>query len=255
MGATFRDSILKIAVAWLKDGNNGKLLYTCGVAIDAVGAWAQQGVRARWPSEAPSDALGHIGNDRNIERGPSQSDAGYGEQLRQAFDTWRLAGNGATILKQLRAYFAPGGGPPMRAVSDRNIWHEIDSGTGAVTRTKVTPDNWVWDAFHGVANRWRRGWVIVDVSSMFTIDRWGDPGDWGDGGVWGSDAPYDTLVSWRNIIKKWKPAHIYVPTVILSFDPTLFRRTNLVGANVNGTGEDSSWRAGLDANFLGDVRT
>lgn len=254
MGATLRDSILKIAVKWLQGGNNGKLLYTIGLANDAVIAWAQNGVRARWPSTAPSDALGHIGNDRVIERGPSQVDDGYRAQLRQACDTWRLAGAAATILRQLRAYFAPGNGPPMRVVSDRNVWHEIDQTSGVVTRTKVSPANWIWDSFHGT--RWRRGWVIIDARSFITIDLWGDPGDWGDGGVWGSDATFEELVALRlAIIMKWKPAHIYVPTVILTFDPTLFLVTNTDAQNVHGQGESSAWRAPLLANFLGDVLT
>lgn len=247
MAVNFVDLIRKIAPSWLQGPIADALLTAPGTMLNAWANWATNGVRARFPSEAPSDALGYIGNDRNLERGPAQTDDGYREQLRKAFDTWRRAGNPTTILRQLAAYFAGTATPPLRTVTDAAVWHEYSYVTDDATKT-IVGDNWTWDAFTGT--RWWRGWVIIDSSAApWTIDRWGDPGDWGDGGTWGSSATYDETISILRVVNKWKPAHVHNVNVIVTFDASLFERTDASPPNPNGNGEDSAWRASVDAAF------
>lgn len=236
---------------WQQGPVGGGILYAIRAVLDALSDRVREGVRLRFPGYGSPTALGYIGNDRNIERGPSQTDDGYTVQLQKAFDTWRNAGGARTILSQLRYYFAPDIGPPMRLVSNSAVWHEINTSTGVTTKY-VVGTNWDWD---GDATKWWRGFVILDGTGLWTLDRWGDPGDWGDGGVWGSNMSYGEAVSLLNIVKKWKPANVYVPAFIVTFDPTLFERTDASPPNPNGNGEDSSWRATLDAVFMGPIGT
>lgn len=232
--ADFSTSLRAIAVAWLKGPTADALLTSPTTVLNALAGWAVQGVRAKFPDLAPPDALGYIGNDRNLERGPAQTDAGYAVQLRRAFDTWRVAGNASTVLRQLAAYFAGAATPPLRVVSDSAIWHEYDWPTNGVTKTKVGT-NWQWDGLTGT--RWWRGWVIINsTSGPWTRHLWGSGGDrWGSSGrTWGSSATRSEVESIIRIVKKWKPAHVHAIYVIVTFDNTLFRRTDNSPPNPNG---------------------
>ncbi len=242
--ATLRDMCIALAPSWLQTGVGGALLRSVGTVLDGLVARTNEGVKLRMPGIASPTALGYIGNDRNIERGPSQPDTPYALQLSKAFDTWRNAGGARTILGQLRYYFAPDDGPPMRAVSNSAVWHEIDPVTGIVTKT-VDGTNWNWDDL----TRWWRGWIIIDGTDRWLIDHWDDGGTWGDGGVWGSNMTEADARSFKRIIKKWKPANVYAKPII-TFDPDLFEVTDVLADNVDGTGEDPFWRVTLQANFF-----
>jgi hypothetical protein len=246
--ASFRDSIRAIAVEWLLDEVNEKILFACGLMIDGIAEWCYLARNARYPDICPPDALSHLGNDRQIERGPNQTVDGYRVQIRRAFDTWANAGGGRTILGQLAAYFVGAATPPMRLVSDAAVWHEYDWTTGLVTKT-VVGDNWEWDANTGV--RWWRGWAIIDSSDgpWENDGLWGDPGTWGDGGTWGSTATSEEVAAIRRVVNKWKPGNVYNVDVIVVFDSGILRRTDTSPPNPSGNGADPVWRMALDAAF------
>jgi hypothetical protein len=245
---TLRDMIIAIVPPWLQDDTGNALLRSIGMVLDALGARTVEGVKLRFPEVASPTALGYIGNDRLLERGPNQSHVGYAAQLVRAIETWQNAGGGRTILSQLRAYYAPDNGPTMRLVidgtttRDYNIWHEIAPVTGYVTRTEVNPADWKW----GLDRRWY-GWAIVDVTGRWSIDHWGDPGDWGDGGVWGSNITQEEAQGLNSILKKWMPAPEQ-GQIILTFSPSTFTRTSL--DHPNGTGYTTAWQAAQAANFF-----
>ena len=248
----FRDSILEISPPFLAEegGTAEAIQVTIGEGLDAIGDWMREGVYASMPGIGTNDGLQYVGRDMLIDRGPNETDDHYIERLRGAVDSHRIRGNAGELLRQLHAWFSPSTVNPIRAVSDRALWHELDPTTEVVTRTLVGT-NWTWDAYTGV-RRWR-GWVIIDSSAgPWTIDLWGDPGDWGDGGTWGSDMTTSEWSQIRGIIDRWRPGHISA-RVIVSFDAGLFLRTDTSPPNPNGDGEDSSYRAPLDAMFSGAI--
>lgn len=72
-----------------------------GEAIDDVASDARAAVKARFPEEAPADALGKIGADRSLEAAAGETDASYAARLKGAWDAWPLAGKALGILNQL----------------------------------------------------------------------------------------------------------------------------------------------------------
>lgn len=247
---TLRDMAIDIAPPWLQDEVGGTILRAIGTVCDALCERTAQGVKMRYPGAGTPTALGYVGNDRLIERGPLQTDDGYVAQLDRAISTWQNAGGGRTILAQLRAYYAPSSGPPMRLVSDgttarnRNVWHEIDPSTGHVAKTTISPATWRW----GLERRWY-AWAIVDMTGRWILDRWGDPGTWGDGGVWGSNMTPEEATRLNAILLKWKPEGKR-GQLILTFNPSTFSRLDSLGDHPSGNGYDYAWQAAQLANFL-----
>lgn len=247
----FRHSILEISPPFLLGENGTAIQYAEGVALDGLGDWMIQGVQASMPGFGTEDALYLCGRDMQIDRGPNETDAHYINRLQSAIASHRIRGNGGELLRQLLAWFSPSVSTPIRLVSNRAVWHEIDLSTEVVTKTNVGT-NWIWDAF--ASTRWWRGWVIIDSSAgPWTADFWDDGETWDDGGVWDSTATPEEFGALRNIIDKWKPARMVCKNIIVTFDATLFRRINASPPNPNSNGEDSAWRAPLAASFVGGV--
>lgn len=245
----FRDSILAISPPFLLGPIGTALQYAPGVVLDGISDWMIEGVQASMPGVGTNDALYLIGRDMQIDRGPNETDDHYIVRLQGAIDSHRVKGCGPELLRQLLAWFSPSTVTPIRLVSNRAVWHEIDTTTEVVTKTNVGT-NWDWDAF--TATRWRRGWVIIDSSTgPWTQDFWDDTDDslWGDGGSWGSDVSTTDVAAIQRIVDNWKPAHIVCKNIIVTFDASLFERTDAAPPNPNGNGEDSDWRASLDASF------
>lgn len=251
-GTTFRDSIREISPPWLTGDVGGGLSYACGLELDALAQWAIEGVKARMPGVGTPDALYLIGRDRQIERGPGETDAAYVSRLSAAFDTWATAGAGPTLLREIRVWFAPSTSTPVRLVSNAGVWHTINLTTNAVTKTVSSPSNWNWDAF--TSTRWWRGWVIIDSSTApWTRDLYDLAGLWGDGGTWGSDADVAEVAHLKRIAGKWKPANMTVMNVIVTFSATLFEHTDTSPPNPSGGYGSAAGRLGVDAIFWGAV--
>jgi hypothetical protein len=246
-----REQIAEISPPWLREEVGGTILRAVGTVLDALGERTAQAAKLGFPQVGPPSSLGYIGNDREIERPPGQSEAGYALQLREAFDTWRSAGAAWRMLTQMRLFFTPANGPGMRAVAEGRggiaIWHNINPVTGVVTRYEQT-DNWNWKDLPD-EHPLRQGWVVVDCVGYWTPDHWGDAGDWGDGGVWGSDMTEAEVQAFNGIMAKWKPQGTWAQ-IILIFDSSLFELTDPLAANVDGDGDSDLWRAAKAANFL-----
>lgn len=215
---SFRDAIQRFTVPWLLERVGRRVLFATSILFDALQDRVRQGIRARMPGEGTPTALPYLGSDRSIERGPTESSESYAARLRLALPTWQRAGTAPAMLEQLRAYFLPTP-PPLRAVSNSATWHEIDPVTAVVTKTKVSPSNWVWDAFAAVP-RWWRGWVVIDSSAgPWTTWQAGTGKKCGDPTLTcGSTATPQEVSAIRKLVTKWKPANVHALNIILTFD-------------------------------------
>lgn len=239
---SFRVTILELAPRWLASGNAGKFLLSLGSMFDEMMLQLKEGEKASFPDYAPTDALGLIGNDLTITQGPLESNENYRPRLRKAVDSHRIQGSAFELLRQLAGHFSGQGDPPLRLVTNKATWHEYDWDTGEVTKTKVG-DNWNWDG--NTAAFWR-GWVIIDSSAgpfgpglVF-----GDPegGEFDDGAVFGIDATEQQVQSLQKLVQTWKPEHVYGVRIIVTFDSTLFQRTNDSPPNPAGEyGDSEAW--------------
>ena len=250
---TFRDSIIAISPPWLSGLVGGALQFTNAIGLDAVAQWTIEGVKASMPGIGTPDALPYIGRDRNIDRGPTETDAAYAARLSAAFDTWATAGTATTLLQQFNAYFSPNTATPLYLVANNSTWHSINTATNAVTKTP-NAGNWTWDA--NAATAWARGWVIIDsTNGPWTPDYWSstDSSVWGDGGTWGSSAPLTAVSQLNSLLDKWRPANVSPAQIIVMFSSTLFIPSNAPGTGPGGMGNLAVWQAMQNAMFWSPI--
>lgn len=244
----FRDSILAISPPFLTEegGVAEAVQYAEGTAMDALGQWAIEGVKASMPGVGTPTALYLSGRDMQIDRGPNETDDHYAARLQGAVDSHRVKGSGPELLRQLHSWFSPSTATPLRIVSNSAVWHSIDTTTEDVTKT-VVGTNWTWDAL--TPTNWWRGWVIIDSSAgPWAPKVWGSSGNYGTG-TWGSSATPTEVASIRRIVDTWKPAHITCVNIIVTFAATLFEASDASPPNPSGTSDTPSWRLGYNAAF------
>lgn len=241
--ADFRGMLIDLAPPWLQGPYGSRLMYSIGLVLDAMGDLIIDGVAARLPGIGTVDALDEIGSDREIIRGPAESDDSYAARLTRAFDDWAHAGSPNSRMSQLQAYLTPVL-PLMRNVFVDNdtpqtaVWHELPAGDpdGDVTVTKVSPTNWDWD---GNAAEYWRFYPIIDATDVWVTDgTWADSGTWDDGGTWDSTATPEEVATIRLIVNQWRAAQAHCQWIIVAFDPADFSPSNLMppsGSSPNGT--------------------
>lgn len=105
MRSTFVDWWRGLPIPFLVAGPNGQAealgwpQYIDDTIVDADDAR-----KVAYPDEAPSDALAHLGNDRNLIRGQAESEVSYRIRLRDAWAQWSRAGTPLAVLEQLEFY-------------------------------------------------------------------------------------------------------------------------------------------------------
>lgn len=98
---------------WLQGSNGGAIIAEYGGAKDDVLDRARLGVLARFPgkitretdapdTESPSDALDHTGADRQLPRGPAETDPTYATRLLAGWDDLALLGGPYGLLNALK---------------------------------------------------------------------------------------------------------------------------------------------------------
>lgn len=213
-----------------------KRVFTIATAIDGLLEAAAQGRYASMPGRGTPSALGMIGRDRMLIRGPLETDEGYAARLRGWLDQWRIAGSALSLMLAIRAYLAPNA--PLLRVYLRSgfCWTLELDGTLSWVREAMVP--WDWDS---ISNPERDTgyqtdiWVIIYPPHYPTAGLWGDPDSdvWGgesttgDGvGAFGFDIPAQTLSILREVVMQFKGPHCYVRSVIFSGSTTLFDPIN-----------------------------
>jgi len=137
---------------------------------DELLADAKVAVKARFPSEAPEDALPLLGADRVIPGLPGETVAAWRARIAAAWDTWQWAGTRTGL--ELAA-----------------------TQLGWTTFTLRSSRDWLPDLPpDGNAALWARWWLILpEATHGFALDVWDDPGTWDDGGTWDTDATLEDV--------------------------------------------------------------
>lgn len=242
---SFRTTIEAISPSWLLGENGKAFMGVFGQMLDNLMLQLKDGIKARFPEYAPDDALGYIGHDRTIERGPLETAVGYKARLRQAVPSNKKRGSPGMLLTQLAGFFSGTGQPSLRLVSyspaaGGALWFEYDWTTGLSTRTVVNPQNWNWDYDF---TKWHRGWVVIDGSALgWTSWSLGEGITMGDGHTFGSSAPQEVVAGIRSVVQKWKPANVYAVKIIVTFTSGILRRTDAAPPNPDGDWDVSANR-------------
>lgn len=86
---------------WLQGPNAQAWQGAWGLLLDDQIDRIKQSVKARFPDYAPSDALPAIGDERQLDRGPFESDTSYIGRLKKAWDVWPFAGTPTGLMVAL----------------------------------------------------------------------------------------------------------------------------------------------------------
>jgi hypothetical protein len=189
------------------------LMETVGDALDLALNAAKWAVKVRFPSTAPEDALGYVGDGRNFDRYRVETDTeAFRTALMDSRRQWETAGTKGDNDTGLINKF--------RRLGYLNVqiygWREAQAFVPGITNTTQTASyaNW-WSAF-----------FVAIHPNPFTKRKWGDPGlKWGmrvpspvgnpdDVITWGSSANSSDVKELRRVLRKWKPAHEICPYVI-----------------------------------------
>lgn len=233
---SFRDLIPFLGPKWLTRDKtvdpatglevetSSRVLYVLGIMFDGFGDRLRHGIRARFPGLAPEDALGYIGRDRRITRGPDEAAASYEVRLRAFLDGHRRRGSAWAMAEQLRGYCSPHE-VRVRIVNEHGTFWTVDR-DGAVSVDRGTA--WDWDGT-GLAAGWGRFWVIIYPTTGTPTEPWQIEGTWGDstttygdGGTVGTTATRGDVQAVRRIVQEWKPAGSRCVHVIIAFDDASF---------------------------------
>lgn len=235
---SFREGAAAISPPqFLGRGLGERLVYLLTLPMDGVMQWAWEGIKARFPEEAPPDALGPIGRDRRIVRGRDESDESYIARLLIWLDSWRAAGNAWSVLDQVAGYFAPTP-PRLRIVTNSGMWFTRES-DGARSWLIASPNNFDWD---GDTASWSRFWLVIYADPLTDGGEWGDNvREWGDGGTIGTSATPGDVAIIRQIVQTWKGAHSRCEWIIVALDPESFDPEAAAGAPGMPDGTWGTW--------------
>lgn len=209
---------------WLRRTVGAKLVRGIGDEIDAVVDRSVEAAKARFPNAARLDALGAIGVERRIRRGPNETAATYAKRLRRWFDDHRTRGGPYALLAQLFAYFAGFLDVRIDVVywTGNRFW--VAPLTGVVTHDSIT-----WSTPPNGTSDWSQIWIVFHLGDLvpsplvtqagdIVITQSGDtlvmltaPGDL-SGGL--SEAEREVF---RIVVREWIAAHVSTATIVLLY--------------------------------------
>ena len=223
MASTFFATRLPtILPPWLRRTYGGKLLAGFADVLDDQVDRVSDGVKLRFPGVGDASALGYLGRDRRIRRGPAELDANYVARLRKWWDAHRTRGGPHALLQQLRDFWLSEFSVRIDVVYrayNRRFWI---STAGVVTDDFIT-------GWSGDGGPWARTFHVffhlgdmVDASNRLVTDE-------GDALVTGTGAYLVApMVSANQITalaaemfklvpREWSAAHIQYVTVVLLY--------------------------------------
>ncbi len=116
---TYAGYLATAGPSWLQRPNGVAYLGGIGATLDQCVDWYKAGVKASFPGLAGTNgddlALGYLGTEIGMPRGPGETSAHYGERLRKAWEIWPWAGTALGVLLALetQGYTSANGAPVL----------------------------------------------------------------------------------------------------------------------------------------------
>jgi hypothetical protein len=191
----FRYAILRAVPGWLRGTVGGGLLQAIGMQLDDLVDRAADSVELRFPDADRPEALGPLGRDRRIKRGPLEEADTYAGRLRGWWQAHRNRGGPYALLEQQYAH--------LRSFYDDGIFLQTDlvyhSGTRRILHPDgtITRDSIEWGA--DGTGLWSQAWLFHHAAAEPTVTP-------------------DTEEILKHIPREWSPAHLLPMHVVLLWD-------------------------------------
>ena len=190
----YRDFIPReLAPGWLQTPKNKAWLRASGDLKDSLAERCKSAVKVRFARLAPRDGLDQLGGERQIERGPSESNALFAARVVDAWSIWRWAGTAQAVLLSLRDV----GYPNALAEIVNGNQYGLDA-TGALDIQSLPSGSWSCDA---TPDFWSK-FVVLFPHNPWGKQRVGGRLDWVRPT---SDDPRIEQI--RRLVRRWKSAH------------------------------------------------
>lgn len=217
-----RAALLARLPPWLRRTRGAAIAGAIGDAIDLEIDRTVAGVRLAFPSDdADPDALGYVGRQRRIRRGPGETAIVYAGRLRGWWDAHRRRGGPYALLEQCYAFFRAFLDPiEIDLVAASGLRHRLDD-AGAIVRDQIT-----WDA--DGSGQWAHVWLFFHLPGepLAFVDLVASSGAWletSGGDVLAGVVPLDgsgavseeAAELYLAIPREWSAAHLTGITVVL----------------------------------------
>jgi hypothetical protein len=181
----YRDFIARVlAPGWLQTPKNAAWLRASGDLKDSLVDRCKAAVKARFAKLAPRDGLDQLGAERQIERGPADTNASFAARVADAWNLWVWAGTAKGVLLAVR----DAGYPNALVEIVNGNQYSLDA-NGEVTVQKLPPGSWAVDA---LPTFWSKFIVLIPTSP------------WGGRTLMPTDP---RIVQLQRLIRRWKSAH------------------------------------------------
>lgn len=169
-----------LAAPWMSGPNADRYVSVLELMRDCLLEKAVEAVTIHLPGQGDLSQLPYLAHDRQLSQGPAETNAAFVIRLREAFQTWQLAGSRVAVMLALQSYLSglqPGvtSGTPEIAIVGGNLvgagsyaqWDTLANGSAigaAPVKTIVKPANLDWD---GQSRSWR-AWCVLYMSQVAT---------------------------------------------------------------------------------------
>lgn len=194
----YRTYRARLSPPWLQAERGAAFQDALGSVQDELIEAAKTAALVGHPEHAPADALGLIGDERQVERGPDDSDESYRERLRIAYETWRWAG------------------------TRRGLLTALNESAGLSTVDVITNRDWQPAPPDGDTAKWARFHLVIAQPHVFDDDGlWADDSYWfDDDGLWGTTASEADVARIHRLISAWKPGNARCLGIVVNYVST-----------------------------------
>ena len=155
----FAVGMLRVSPPWLRRLIGGAIMRSLGVPVDTQVDRTVDGMELRFPDALQPDALGLLGRERRILRGPGEDAATFAGRLRAWWDAHRARGGPYELLRQMHAFFLATNNVPIQYIANSGTSVTIDA-AGVLTRSVIA--GWTGDGEY--PTKWARFFVVLSLS-------------------------------------------------------------------------------------------
>lgn len=216
---SFVKGITRVSPPWLRRLVGAAVLEGIGDEIETQIDRTVEGLRKRFPDAASPEALGFLGRERRILRGPGEDGVTYAARLIQWWDSHLLRGGPFALLTQLHQFFLASNNVPITLIYNSGTSLVIDI-IGAITRGSIP--GWTGDG--EFPNKWARFVIIFELTtSAFAVPMTTEGGDeifTEDGQTLLADVSIYALVAEDfelicSVPREWNAAHVDKILIVL----------------------------------------